>query len=157
MIHGYAFRLDPDPLREAGAEKIWYDADKLRENRAAMMSPGAMRSGDELLIYSMHNLAGSPRAFRRWEESLRVVGVGLRLIGAAMPIRKPGRPRKYTPTHKQARRHWAIWTDGNRTEADRLIAVSEDYGERVTRQTLFGRYGGPSGPKPEPTGEGGGC
>lgn len=148
MKHGYAFRIDPEPLREEGASQVWYDADKLRENRAAMMAPGAMRQGDELIIYSMHNLAGSPRAFRRWEDSLRAKGIGLRLVGATMPIRKPGRPRKYDPTPAQRRRHHAIWTDGNRTEADRLIAISEDYGERVTRQTMFGRYGGPSNPKP---------
>jgi len=150
MIHGYSFRIDPEALRNEGATKIWYDADRLRENRAAMMAPGAMRSGDMLLVYSMHNLAGSPRAFRRWEDSLRNHGIGLRLVGASMPIRKPGRPRKYTPTDAQCRRHWAIWTDGSRTEAERLIAISEDYRERVTRQTLFSRYGGPSGPKPLP-------
>jgi len=148
MIHAYAFKANPDPLSEA--ERLWYDSDRLRTRRAEMMKSGSLRSGDTLLILSIHNLAGSPRAYQRWRDDIAAQGVEIRVVESDDPPRPVGRPKVYDPTPPQAREHWATWIDGHRTEKDRLAAIEADYGAPVTRQTLNGRYGNPTRPGPAP-------
>lgn len=150
MIHGYAYRHDPQSLEDAGAERIWYDAAPEREKRRDMMGVGALREGDTLLVYSIHQLAGSPRAYDRWITDLKARGVRLRVVEDGAP-KPPHRPRKYDPDLRRAQRHWAIWTDGHRTERDRLAAIQDENDDvPVTRQTLNGRYGNPTNPGPRP-------
>lgn len=154
MIHGYGYRRDPDDLRKAGAETVWCDMEPGRYQRAAMMRNGAMRPGDTLILFKLRDLGGSPVADERWRNMIAERGVTIRLVD--MPAGAPktiGRPRKYDPDEAGKRRHWAIWTDGTRAEVDRLAAIAADYGSPVTRQTLNGRYGNPSNPKPVPARE----
>ena len=146
MKHGYAYKANPAPLYEAGAERMWYDADGKRLERAKMMEVGQLRRGDTLLLLSLHNLAGSPPAYDRWRDDLTARGVILQMVANDAPPRPVGRPVGYQPN----RHDWAIWVDGHRSEKDRLAAI----GGGVTRQTLNGRYGNPTNPKPAPTTEG---
>lgn len=146
MLHAYAYKADPAPLQEAGAERLWYDADGKRLQRADLMKSGALRKGDTLLVLSIHNLAGSPRTYERWQADLAERGVTLRVVENDNPPRPVGRPRKYEPSPED----WAIWVDGHRSEKDRLAAIEARHGSPVTRQTLNGRYGNPSNPKQRP-------
>jgi len=144
MLHAYAYKADPALLRDAGAERLWYDADGKRLERAKMMEVGQLREGDTLLLLSLHNLAGSPPAYDRWRGDLTARGITLQMVANDAPPRPVGRPRAYQSSH----RDWAIWTDGHRSEKDRLEAIGG-----VTRQTLNGRYGNPTNPKPAPSEE----
>ncbi len=156
MIHAYAYNADDTPLREAGAEKIWYDPKGIRDARVRMLTAGALRDGDTLLLLSLYNLAGSPTAFDRWRKEMQALsdrGITPRIVETDSPPRPVGRPKVYDPSAAQMRKHWAIWTDGHPLGKDRLAAIEADYGAAVTRQTLNGRYGNPTRPKPAPTEE----
>ena len=148
MIHSYAYRADPAPLGDA--ERRWYDSDSARPARVEMMKSGSLRRGDTLLVLGLHNLAGSPRSYQRWRDDIAALGVEIRVVENDDPPRQVGRPKVYDPTPPQAREHWATWTDGHRTEKDRLAIIAASYGAAVTRQTLNGRFGNPSNPKPAP-------
>jgi len=150
MIHGYGYRRDPDELRKAGAATVWVDLDPGRYQRAAMMRPGALREGDLLLMFKLRDLGGSPVADEKWREMVEARGVTIKLVDLPSGAKQIGRPRRYDPDDAAKRRHWAIWTDGTRSEKDRLAAIAADNGSAVTRQTLNGRYGNPSNPKPMP-------
>ena len=67
------------------------------------------------------------------------------------PRKTPTKARfKYNPDPPAARRHHAVWINGDRSEIDRLATIAADNGSLVTRQTLNGRYGNPTRPKPAP-------
>jgi len=154
MIHGYSHGIDPEPLRKAGATEIWYDPEGRRDKRNNMAAPGAMRDGDKLLIFSLHNLTGSPKTYDRWREDLAAIPVVVEVVQDDTPKRPRGRPRKkYTPIVAEAQQDHAIWTDRVPSEKERLAAIAKRYGAPVTRQTLNGRYGNPTNPKPAPTEE----
>lgn len=150
MIHAYGYRRDPAALRKTGAETIWLDLEPGRYQRAEMMKPGALRQGDILRLFKLRDLGGAPVADRVWRERVEARGVTIEIVETVEPPQVIGRPRKYDPDPAAARRHHAIWTNGERSERDRLAAVAADYGSPVTRQTLNGRYGNPSNPKQKP-------
>lgn len=150
MIHAYGYRRDPEELRQAGAATVWCDLEPGRYQRAAMMQNGALREGDTLLLFKLRDLGGSPVADEKWRERIEAKGVTIQIVDAPTSPKVIGRPRKYAPDSAGARRHWAVWTDGTRSEVDRLADIAADYGAPVTRQTLNGRYGNPSNPKQRP-------
>lgn len=152
-VHGYAFGLNRDPadLRAAGAETVWIDTDKFRHQREAMMANGALRPGDTLLLFYLRDLGGAPRADEIWRKRVEARGVTIRLIGApdAVPKKRGPKP-KYAPDLSRARQDHAIWTDGTKSETERLALISAANGYEVKRGVLHSRYGGPSAPKPLP-------
>jgi hypothetical protein len=154
-IHAYGYRKIADELRACGAEMVWIDTDRNRFQRASMMRAGALRAGDTLLLFYLRDLGGSPPADQKWKAMIEDLGVTIKIVdppeGFAPVVL--GRPRKYAPDAGGARLHHSIWTDGIRSEVDRLAAISAHYGSPVTRQVLNGRYGNPSNPKPAPTEE----
>lgn len=150
MMHAYGYRRNPEDLRATGAETIWCDLEPGRYQRAAMMGAGALRPGDTLILFKLRDLGGSPVADEKWREKIESKGVTIRLIDPPASSKPIGRPRKYSPDSAAARRHWAVWTNGDRSEVDRLTEIAADNGSPVTRQTLNGRYGNPSNPKPAP-------
>lgn len=150
MMHGYGYRRDPEDLRLAGAETVWSDLDPGRYQRAAMMRQGALRQGDTLLLFKLRDLGGSPVADEKWREKIEARGVTVQIIDLPEWSKPIGRPRKYDTDSAGARQDWEIWTNGDRSEIDRLSAIAARYGSPVTRQTLNGRYGNPSNPKPRP-------
>lgn len=150
MIHGYGYRRDRDDLRKAGAETVWCDLEPGRYQRAAMMRNGALRPGDTLILFKLRDLGGSPVADEKWREKVEARGVAIKFAAPPETARTIGRPRKYAPDAAGARRHHAVWTNGDRSEVDRLAEIAADYGAPVTRQTLNGRYGNPTNPKPAP-------
>ena len=152
MIHAYGYKRIPDELRACGAECIWIDHDRNRFQRASMMRDGALREGDTLLLFYLRDLGGSPPADRKWKAMIEAHGVTIKIIDPPdnFTPKKLGRPRKYDTDVGGARLHHSIWTDGTRSEVDRLAAISAHYGSPVTRQVLNGRYGNPTRPKQAP-------
>lgn len=150
MIVGYGYKRDPEDLRKAGASQVWIDLTPGRYERADMMRGGGLREGDTLLLISLRDLGGSPVADERWQQMMAERGVTLQIIESDGAARKVGAPRKYDPDAPAARRHWSIWTNGTRSERDRLTAIAADYGSPVSRQSLFWHYGSPKSPKPQP-------
>lgn len=151
-IHAYGYRRIPDELRAAGAEVVWNDIDRNRFRRASMMREGALRKGDTLILWYLRDLGGSPVADQKWKAMVEERGVTIEIVDPpdSYLTVKLGRKRKYDPDAWGARLHHSIWTDGIRSDQDRLGAISEHYGSPVTRQVLNGRYGNPSNPKPAP-------
>lgn len=147
MMLGYGYRRDADELRKAGAEQVWVDFSPDRLERADLFRSGALRPGDTLVLFSLRDLGGSPKADPIWQRKVEERGASIKIVD--LPARKLGRPRRYDPTPDQVRRHRAIWLDGDNAERARLKAIAADYGSHVTRSTLHGRYGSPSNPKPE--------
>lgn len=152
MIHAYGFRRIPDELRAAGAEVVWNDLDRNRYQRASMMRDGALREGDTLIMWYLRDLGGSPVADQKWKAMVEARGVTIEIVDPPdnFTPKVLGRPRKYDPDQAAERLHYSIWTDGTRSEKDRLAAIAAHHGSPVTRQTLNGRYGNPSNPKPMP-------
>lgn len=150
MMVGYGYRRDPEELRKAGAERVWVDFTPGRYERADMMRDGGLRPGDTLILFSLRDLGGSPVADRKWEARIAERGASIKIVRPLVEPKRVGAPRKYDPDAASARRHYAIWIDGTRSERDRLAAIAADYGAPVTRQTLNGRYGNPSNPKQAP-------
>ncbi len=141
---------DPNDLRAAGAEQVWVDLAAGRYQRAAMMQGGVLRKDDTLLLFYLRDLSGSPKTDDRWLARMRDIGVTIKLVDPPASTKKIGRPKKYDPDPPAARRHHAVWIDGDRSEVDRTATISADYGSPVTRQVLNGRYGNPTRPKPAP-------
>ncbi len=151
MIAGYGYKRDPEDLRAAGAEQVWVDLSKGRYERASMMKGGGLRKDDTLILFSLRDLSGSHQANDRWLARMRDMGVTIKLVDPPASAKKIGRPKKYDPDLPGARCDHAVWIDGDRSEVDRLAAIAARNGSPVTRQTLNGRYGNPSNPKPVPT------
>ena len=151
MIAGYGYRRDPADLRAAGAEHVWVDLAPGRYERAAMMRSGNLRKNDILILFKFRDLSGSAKSDDRWLARIKDLGVTIKLVDLPASAKKIGRPRgKYNPDPPAARRHHAVWINGDRSEIDRLATIAADNGSVVSRQTLNGRYGNPTRPKPAP-------
>ena len=150
MIAGYGYKRDPEALRAAGAEQVWVDLSKGRYERAAMMKGGILRKDDTLILFSLRDLTGSHQADDRWLARMHKMDVTIKLVDLPASAKKIGRPKKYDPDPPGARCDHAVWIDGDRSEVDRLAAITARYGSPVTRQVLNGRYGNPTNPNPAP-------
>lgn len=65
----------------------------------------------------------------------------------AKPRRPAHRPREFDPPADQDAAIRAVWLDPVRSLADRCQAVADIYGRKVTRFTLYRRYGKPGKPR----------
>lgn len=148
MKIGYGYRRDEADLKSAGAEKVYVDISRERQERADMVAYG-LREGDTLLLLSMRDLGGAPKADAMWRERVEAMGVAIKVV--ALPDDKPpakiGRPKKYEPTPEQEEQIRKIWLCWHYTEAYKLRRAAEIYGHPVGRGVLFNRYGSMKKPK----------
>jgi hypothetical protein len=148
MKIGYGYRRDEADLKAAGAEKVYVDISRERQERADMVAYG-LREGDTLLLLSMRDLGGAPKADAMWRERVEAMGVAIEVV--ALPDDKPpakiGRPKKYEPTPEQEAQIRKIWLCWHYTEAYKLRRAAEIYGHPVGRGVLFNRYGSMKKPK----------
>lgn len=138
MMIGYAFRKPVEPLRDAGAERVYYDTSRLRDDRAAMFDMG-LREGDVLLLYSIRNLGGGPIADRKFKAMLDERGVSVEFVKE--PPKPRGRPRFYTDlTDEQLEKIEEMWLDPYLSEIDRLQKCSKIAGRELGRGFLHRRF-----------------
>lgn len=144
MRIGYGYRRREKDLREAGAEKVYIDMDRLREHRADMMKAG-LREGDTLLLLSLRDLGGAPNADQAWRRKVEAAGVSIEIVEKSAG--RVGRPAEVKLTDEQTATVRRIWLDGDMTERARLQAIASAIGVEMTRSMLNGRFGWPSKPK----------
>lgn len=154
MIIGYGYRRNAKDLERAGAERVFIDTSKDRPERTDMFKHGGLRKGDTLLLLSLRDLGGSPPADRHWQGQALAIGASIDVVKLDKPPARMGRPKEYSPTPEQYRRHRAIWLDpvGGTQESKRKL-ISADYGSELTRGILNGRFGWIGNEKPDHTKE----
>jgi hypothetical protein len=142
MKIGYGYRRSEADLTAAGGERVFVDISRERQERADMVAYG-LREGDTLILLSLRDLGGAPKADEAWKE--RIEAMGVEITVAPLPDNKPptkiGRPRKFDPTPEQAEQIRELWLCWHYTEAYKLRRASEIMGHEVGRGVLFNRYG----------------
>jgi DNA invertase Pin-like site-specific DNA recombinase len=127
-------------LRNAGAERCYYDTSRLRQERADMVRYG-LREGDTLLVYSLRNLGGSPVADKKWQKIIEDVGAQLEIVPAEYDPKPMGRPRHHKDIlADNLARIEEIWRDPLLSERDRIQQCSKEAGRNLTRGWLHGRF-----------------
>jgi len=148
MNIGYGYQRKEADLEAAGAEKVYVDVTRERRERADLVAYG-LREGDTLILLSMRDLGGAPKADAMWQERIEDMGVAIKVV--ALPDDKPpakiGRPKKYDPTPEQDEQVRKLWLCWHYTEAYKLRRASEICGHPVGRGVLFNRYGSMKKPK----------
>ena len=149
MKIGYGYRRKEADLEAAGAEKVFIDVTSERQERADMVAHGGVREGDTLLLFSMRDLGGSPKADAMWRARIEALGVKIEVVEVkgAERIGKPGRPRKFNPTPEQDEQCRKLWLCWHYTEKYKLRRIAEIVGHSVGRGLLFNRYGSMENPK----------
>jgi hypothetical protein len=145
-IIAYGYRRATDHLEHLGAGKhVYIDHDALRRLRSDMIKD--LRPGDVVRVLYLRDLGGSPVADRKYIALIESKGA---TVEECRPVKAPkpmGRPASFTPTPEQDTAIKAVWLDPARSLADRCQAVTDIYGARVARFTLYRRYGSPEKPK----------
>ena len=147
MKVGYGYNRSEADLKSAGAEKVYIDTKKTRDERARMFSGGMhIRKGDTLVLMSIRDLGGSPLADKQWRKRCEDMGISLEVVEkpAVSSGRPAHRPRKYQPNMRDRE----IWLNGLFSEVSRLNTIEEHNGFRVSKGVLNRRYGNPSNPLP---------
>ena len=144
MKIGYSHNKPIAALREAGAEKIFYDTSKLRTERASMFKL-AIRAGDTLLIYSLRNLGGSPTADRAAQAIVDSAGALIHIVDEPKGAR--GRPPVYDMAGDVLGRMRSVWLDCLLTEADRFQQCEQIAGRKLKRAWLYHKFGSIKNPK----------
>lgn len=138
MKVGYAFRKPVEPLREAGAERVYYDTSRLREDRAAMFDMG-LRSGDTLLLYSLRNLGGGPVGDKKFKAALDEKGVAVEIV--APPKNPRGAPGHHKDLDAETlARVEEMWRDPYLSELDRIQKCSRIAGRELKRGWLHKHF-----------------
>lgn len=140
MKIGYSFQKPIEGLKEAGAERVFYDTSRLRTERADMVRFG-LRDGDTLLLYSLRQLGGSPVADRKWREIVEGLGVTIEIVQGEHDPRPMGRPKKNADIPPEDMdRIKAVWLDPLLSERDRIQQCSGIAGRDLSRGWLHGRF-----------------
>lgn len=154
MKIGYGYRRQEADLLAAGAEKVYIDISPQRTERNDMFKYGLREwdkksPQDTLILLSLRDLGGSPKADAMMKERIEAMGVIIEVVtlpGGKEPGRI-GRPKKYDPTPEQDAQIRKLWLCWHYTEAYKLRRAAEIYGAPVTRGVLFNRYGSMSKPR----------
>lgn len=145
MKAGYGFNVSEADLREAGAERVFIDTTKdrvMRDDLLALLSPG-----DEVLVFYVRHLGGSPIADKTWAKRVEAKGATVRVVSLDRKPKVMGRPKRPIWDATKARQCHDAWT-GPGTEKTRLQRVADITGHTVGKGLLHGRFGNPGDPKP---------
>lgn len=136
MKIAYGYNRHPDDLSPIGADRVYVDMPNTkRQERGAMLAPGAMREGDVVAVFDLRDLGEhTRREIKQRGASIEVVEVN----GAA---RKPGAPPKFTPTPEQDSAIKTLWLNPGYTLGYVLDRAKQIMGEPVARHQLVHRYG----------------
>lgn len=153
MRIGYGYKRREADLEAAGARKVYIDITPQRTERNDLLAYG-LRAGDTLVLLSLRDLGGAPKADAAMKERIEALGVTIEVV--PLPDGKEpgkiGRPKKYDPSPEQDEQIRKLWLCWHYTEAYKLRRVAEMYGAPVTRGVLFNRYGSMSKPKEQSDG-----
>lgn len=140
MKIGYSFQKPIEGLREAGADRVFYDTSRLRTERADMVRFG-LREGDTLLLYSLRHLGGSPVADQKWRKIVENLGVTIEIVTNEYASKPMGRPKKNADIPPEdLKRIKAIWLDPLLSERDRIQQCSGIAKRELSRGWLHGRF-----------------